>query len=125
MMLNKKEKLFYEATERSELLIQQCKTCDEYSFYPKQYCSNCFGELAFVKATGFGKIITYTIVHYSDDPVLKDELPYVAAIVELEEGPNLFAIIETDDPTKINFGQKVYIDFKDYQDKKVPVFRCV
>lgn len=40
------------------------------------------------KLNGAGKILSYTIVHEGVE-AFKDQVPYVMAIIELEEGPRL------------------------------------
>jgi hypothetical protein len=44
-----------------------------------------------VTASGRGKLYSYTIVRRAMHPAFQEDLPYVYAIVELEEGPRLTA----------------------------------
>lgn len=78
---------FWEACKRNELVIQRCADCGAAIFYPKYYCAECLsGNLIWEKASGRGTIYTYTVVHSYAPSGFADSVPYVLAIVELEEG---------------------------------------
>jgi len=40
-------------------------------------------------ASGSGAIYSYSVIAHNDVPPFKDWLPYVVALVELDEGPRL------------------------------------
>jgi uncharacterized OB-fold protein len=44
-------------------------------------------------ANGRGKIFSFAVCHHAYHPAFKNDLPYVVAIVELEEGPHLLTNI--------------------------------
>jgi Predicted nucleic-acid-binding protein containing a Zn-ribbon len=123
--INKEAKEFYEAAEKSELLIQKCEDCGEYVFFPRKYCPKDMGKLTFVKASGKGRILTYSIVVNDGQPFFKDLVPYVAAIVELEEGPTMYTRVVVDDPKEVTFGQKVEVVFQEQEGKNIPLFRPI
>jgi hypothetical protein len=50
-------------------------------------------ETKWIVSEGKGTVTTYTVYHVAFHPGFKDDLPYVVAIVELEEGPRLFTNI--------------------------------
>ena len=60
---------------------------------PANICPNCGSRKPgeWVKASGKGKVHTYTVVHRTFHPAFERELPYILAIVELEEGPRFLA----------------------------------
>ena len=78
-------KEFWSHLENGELYIQQCESCGEYVFYPKPMCPNDLGELKYVKATGKGKVLTYSVIYNTPDPRLKDNLPAIVGVVKLDE----------------------------------------
>ena len=80
-------KPFWEAAKRHELLMQRCKKCAEWIFYPREQCPNCFSQdLEFQKVSGRGRVYAYTTVYQPAHPAFNDEAPYVFAIVQLDEG---------------------------------------
>ena len=85
-----------EQKNRYNLLGAKCGNCNRYYFPPREICIDChrksFNKIETVKLSGKGEIITYTIVHDAPD-AFKMQIPYVMAIVELEEGPMVTAQI--------------------------------
>jgi len=79
---------FWNAAERGELLIQRCKACGTYQFYPRQFCLSCDAESPeWVPASGIAKVISKTTVRIA--VTTEWEPPYTVAVVQLEEGPSL------------------------------------
>ncbi len=67
------------------LRVQRCSTCDAYVFIPQPICTACQGDdLEWVESSGRGRVYSFTTVHRP--PRAEFEVPYVVAIVELEEG---------------------------------------
>ena len=57
-------------------------------------CPNCYSkETDLITSTGKGKIYTYTVYHQAFDKAFEKDIPYVVAIIELEEGPHLLSNI--------------------------------
>ncbi|MCI0784158.1 MAG: OB-fold domain-containing protein, partial [Chloroflexi bacterium] len=57
---------------------------------PRPYCPRCLSEaLTWTAVSGRGRVYTYTIVRRAMHPAFQLEVPYVFAIVELEEGPRV------------------------------------
>ena len=81
---------FWEGLRERELRIQRCADCGRHVFYPRSVCPHCLSEeLAWVNASGRGTLYSYTIVRRAMNPAFQADVPYVFAIVELEEGPRV------------------------------------
>ena len=81
---------FWKAAKRHELLIQHCQSCNEHIFYPREVCPHCLSSnLEWVKANGRGKVYSFTVVRRAAHPGFKADLPYILALIELEEGPRM------------------------------------
>lgn len=81
---------FWRAAKNHELHLQQCRDCQEYIFYPRELCPGCLSsDLNWVKVSGRGKVYSYTVVRQALHPAFKEDVPYILAIIELEEGPHL------------------------------------
>ena len=101
-----------EQESRYNLLGSHCKTCGKY-FYPvRNLCPECRreGKMEPHKFKGEGTIVTYTITHSTSDE-FNDLVPYVLAIVELDEGPKLTTQI-VDEPSKVDIGKRVHAVFR-------------
>jgi len=77
-------------------------------------------------ATGRGTLYTYSIVHQNDLPPFNERVPYVAAVVELEEGPRVMTNIEGTPFDELRVGMPVAVDFKPLDDEiTIAIFRAV
>ena len=77
---------FWQAAAEGRLLIQRCPGCDHRQFYPRALCTACGADPEWAEASGRGHVYTFTIVRQFGGKVFRDELPYVVAMIELEEG---------------------------------------
>ena len=82
---------YWEAALRSQLLIQRCTGCGAHQFYPRPFCLRCDGTVEWVAARGTGRVYSRTTVRIPAGGDL--EVPYVAAIVELDEGPRMLTTL--------------------------------
>ena len=109
---------YWDGCHRHELRIQQCAVCAHYQFYPRLYCSKCFSDkVEWVKASGRGKVSTFTIVRRPVSPAFKDDVPYVVALVTLEEGPTMMTNIVGCPPEKVEIGMPVEVTFEDWTEE--------
>ncbi|MDQ1737142.1 MAG: uncharacterized protein QOH56_3393 [Pseudonocardiales bacterium] len=94
-------------------MIASCGACSKVHHYPRPFCPHCWSEDVHpVEATGSGTLYTYSIVYVNDLAPFKDRLPYVAAIVALDEGPRLMTTIEGADPGDLQVGMPVTAAFR-------------
>ena len=81
---------FWEGCARGELRLQRCTACGAAQFPPRIVCAACHAEApALEVASGRGRIASYTRVHRPPSSAFKAKLPYVVALVTLEEGPRI------------------------------------
>lgn len=118
---------FWEACRRHELLIQKCNACQNLIMYPKFFCPHCLSDdLGWVKASGRGKIYSYTVVHNNPPSAFKNDLPFVVAIVELEEGVRMLSNIVDTPFDRLACEAPVEVAFDDVTPEvTLPKFRVV
>jgi hypothetical protein len=76
-----------------------------------------------VCASGHGVVHTFTVVRQAADPYFNARLPYVVAMVQLDEGPRLMSNITDCDVEAVHIGMLVAVAFVDAGDGlAVPVF---
>ena len=103
------------------LMIQLCSECGHYQFPPRSVCVECLAaEPAWVEASGFGTVFTYTTQH-REAPGFAGQAPYTVAMIELGEGPRLMSrVAGTED---VEIGMAVEVRWaKVADDLDVPVF---
>ncbi|MEY2570496.1 MAG: uncharacterized protein QOE63_846 [Acidimicrobiaceae bacterium] len=80
---------YWDATLRGELLIQRCPSCGHRQHYPRLLCTACGETPAWERASGRGTVHTFTVIRQNHAKPFRDLLPYVVAMVALDEGPML------------------------------------
>jgi uncharacterized OB-fold protein len=87
---NETTRPFWEGVRAHQLRLQRCRDCHKRVFYPRVVCPFCLSEhLEWFTASGKGKVYSYTVVRRAMHPAFRVDVPYVLAIVELDEGPRL------------------------------------
>ena len=119
---------YWEAAARHELVLRCCGDCGLVFFPPRESCPRCWSsELSWQPASGGGTVWTFTEVHVAFyDDTWADDVPYVVAVVELDEGPRLLANIVEADTGSLAIGARVEVVFEDRsEDVTLPMFRVV
>ena len=115
---------FWEGTKNNRLLIRHCEDCGEYSYYPRSFCPKCWSEnVAWYEASGKATLYTWSVIYSNDMPPFKDRIPYVAAIVDLEEGPRMMTNIIDTEFDDLKVGMALSVTFQAIsEDFTIPVF---
>jgi hypothetical protein len=98
---------FWEAAARGRLLYQRCPACHHAQFYPRAACTGCGATPAWAEASGRGSVHTFTVIRQIGAPPFRDRLPYVVAMIDLEEGVRMMGNV-TDCPVdEVHVGMPV------------------
>ncbi len=116
---------FWAGCREGRLLIQHCGDCDQYVFYPKLFCPFCLSKnLNWIESTGRGKIYSYTAVHSYQPSEFTADVPYVIAIILLDEGVRLMSNIIECQPEQVRCDMDVEVVFdKVTEEVTLPKFR--
>jgi uncharacterized OB-fold protein len=119
---------YWEGLARGELRIQRCRTCAKAVFYPRAICPHCHSDqLEWIAASGKGTIYTYTVAHQAFGAFAED-VPFVVALVELEEGARMMSRIVDAPRERVSIGAAVEVTFEKgtgEDDLTLPYFRLV
>ena len=81
---------FWDGTNEQRLMILRCQKCGHYIHFPRPVCDRCLSEdLAPEQVSGRATLYTYSIPMQPIEPYFIERVPYVYALVELEEEENL------------------------------------
>jgi uncharacterized protein len=117
---------FWGSTERDVLLGQRCGQCGALQYYPRLRCTTCgSAEWEYEQLSGRGTIYSWTEVLRNAPSGAKADVPYILAIVRLEEGPQLLTRIVDADPQAVECDGSVDVVFRKLGDHKLPCFRLV
>ena len=115
---------YWDGAAHDQLLIQRCERCAHIFHPPLPVCPSCHStELSWQPASGRGKVFSYTVVHLAAHPAFADRVPYVAALIELEEGPRMVADVLDIAPEDVRIDMPVIVRFVQVADGvKLPQF---
>jgi hypothetical protein len=130
---------YFDALLEGKVLGLKCNDCGAYTCPPKAVCDNCNSRnLEKAELSGKGRIMSFTTTYIAPAGYDK-EVPYVVAMVELEEGPWIVGRLDiagekADEIGQDLIGEEVAVSGKEfptemfYPDKKrrvVPVFKLL
>jgi uncharacterized OB-fold protein len=99
---------YWESAFRGEVMLQRCLDCGRIWHPPAPTCpSNPGHHIEWFRATGRGSLYSYTQVVHAAHPAVASALPYVVALVELEEGPLLICNLVDAAPAQLRAGLPV------------------
>ncbi|CAM5663140.1 Zn-ribbon domain-containing OB-fold protein [Streptomyces chartreusis] len=112
---------YWDAAAEGRLLIRRCHGCGRAHHYPREFCPHCWSEdVVWEPACGRATLYTWSVVHRNDLPPFGQRTPYVAAVVDLAEGPRMMTeLVGCPDPGLLRAGTRLEAAFRD----GVPVFR--
>ncbi len=118
-------KEFWKATKQGKLLVQHCKDCNANIFFPKKVCPKCWSEnLTWIESSGKAVVYTYTAMLDMVEPKFMGDLPYVIAMVDLEEGIRMTTRIVNCNQDDIKIGMNVEVVFEEVSPEcSLPVFQ--
>lgn len=96
-----------------------CTNCGRHFFPPRNFCPDCRrdGKIVPYTISGRGKVDSFTVVHVAQEG-FEREIPYVMAIVELEEGAKLTAQLCAVEPEDVKIGMPVEMSFRRISEDK-------
>jgi len=112
--LDEESRGYWEALARHELYFQRCRDCGTKRFYPRALCPVCLSSATeWVRASGRGTVYSFTVTYQNQSPGFREELPYVLAIVELDEGVRMMTNVVGCAPDAVRVGMAVEVVFED------------
>ena len=118
---------FWDGARQQRLVLQYCEDCDKSIHYPRIECPHCAGDrLAWRQASGRGTIYSYTVVYNNAPSAFVADMPYVVAVIRLEEGVQMLSNIVQCDPGQLRCDQLVEVVFERLNEEfTLPKFRPV
>ena len=122
---NADSKAYWEAAAREELVLRRCTACAEHHFPPRHLCPKCWSDkLDWTKSGGKGVVYSFTVMQRAPLAAFAQRVPYVVALIDVDEGPRMMANILGDDALATAVGDRVSVCFEERAGgSKVPQFR--
>ncbi|MCX2934882.1 Zn-ribbon domain-containing OB-fold protein [Mycobacterium sp. CVI_P3] len=120
-------RFFWDAAAEHRLVLQRCAACEKLQYPPEVCCIHCQSEnFEVVEATGRGVLYSYSVVNRPLHAGFVDALPYIVALVELDDQPGLRMItnlVDVPAGTQLTCGAPVEVVFEDRGAVTLPQFR--
>ena len=115
---------FWAALKEHRLIVQRCPSTGRYQFPPTSFCPEGLERPEWVEASGRGCVFSWIVVRH---PVPRDlyanDVPYVVALVTLEEGCRMASNLVGCAPEEITVDMPVKVAFRDVTPEvTLPVF---
>src|SRR5712692_9461664 len=115
-MVTPESERYWQGCKQHELWLRSCNRCAQPYFYPRDVCPMCGSrDVDWKRMSGRGTLFTYAIAHRAPTPAFRGDVPYITAMVELEEVPRMMTNLVgiEPDPAKIRVGMPVEVTFED------------
>ena len=118
-------KPYWDGCKQHELWIQKCAACGHHQFYPRLYCTACMSEkVEWMKTSGRATVLSFTTVYRPVTKAFAGDVPYIVALVTLDEGPQMMTNIVACPPEQVKIGMPVEVTFEDWSEEiSVPKFK--
>lgn len=109
---------YWRSARAHALKMPFCMAC-ERAFYPVQVrCPRCLGDrVEWRQVSGRARIYSWIIVHQVYDAAFAPRVPYITAVVELEEGPRLVTNIVNCEPGAVRRDMAVRVVYQDLNEE--------
>ena len=108
---------FWSATAEKRLSMPRCRDCNAFTFPPRPACGECGGEnLEWQNLSGRGRVYSFTVIRQVvGGPAVRAferDIPYVVALVDLDEGPRITSNIVGCPVEAVQIGMPVEVVFE-------------
>jgi len=118
---------YWQAAREHRLALPKCDECQKFWFPPSRACPHCLSsKFSFENASGKGKVFSFVTFHRVYRPAFTQDVPYVVALIELDEGPRLLSNIMGVTHDQVKCEMRVQVVFDDYDEEiSIPKFKLV
>lgn len=107
---------YWDAAAEGRLLLRRCGECGKAHHYPREFCPACWaGEerVTWETASGRATLYTWSVIHRNDLPPFGGRVPYVAAVVDLVEGPRMMTEVVGVEGVELRVGMELVVTFRE------------
>jgi len=114
---------FWDGARARRLLVQRCNACRRTFFRPEIACPHCLSQdWQWTESSGRGTVYSFSVVHRP--PTQAFAVPFIFAVITLEEGWVMFSNLIGLEPEDARIGMAVEVTFHDLENGlTVPLFR--
>ena len=108
---------YWHSLQEHKTKLQKCDECGKFRFPPSPSCYYCASmEGRWELISGRGTIYSWIVVHHPVDKGFAGEVPFVVALVDLDEGPRIVGRFFGGNEGEMKMGMPVKIGYDDVSD---------
>jgi uncharacterized OB-fold protein len=108
---------FWEAARNHRLELPRCNACGKFWFPPSRSCPHCLAsDFVWTPVSGRGTVFSFVVFHRVYHPAYEGDVPYVVALIALEEGPRMLSNVVAIPPDEVRCDMAVKVVFDDIAD---------
>lgn len=117
---------YWDGAAVGALRYQCCAACGHVQRIPRSLCEQCRSiQLDWGDSQRIGTVLTFTTVYRAPLPAFKEMVPYVIAIVDMDEGFRVMANALPQCRNGMEIGARVRVGFEDVHGMALPVVESV
>ena len=118
---------FWDNVAKGDFKVRRCAGCGTWQFPPLTLCRQCLSsDVRWEEASGKGTLWSWIRIHKPYFKDFADEVPYLVAMVELQEGPLMVSSILDADASDLKCGAEVELSIVERPGgRSLPYFRLV
>jgi uncharacterized OB-fold protein len=111
--VNADSKPYWDAARQGKLILKHCLECRKAHFPPRHLCPSCWGPATeWIESKGWGSVYSFTVMRRAPTPEFAARVPYVVALVDLDEGPRMMANVVGENALSVQLGDRVRVRFE-------------
>ena len=116
---------FWRHCAQERLCFQVCEGCETWRHLPRTMCARCgSSQWAWQPSAGRGRLYSWTVTHQAMLPQFETEVPYIVAVVELDEGVRMVSQLRGVTTEELEIGIPLDLHFERFEgDFALPMFR--
>lgn len=113
---------YWKKVGEQSLTCMACKQCAHHFLPSLDACPQCLSfDVHLVDASGRARLLSWVTFHHAYRPELVSRVPYIVALVELEEGPRMITNLPMPS-TGLVAGMELTVRFVPHGDELIPNF---
>jgi uncharacterized OB-fold protein len=94
MAMTRLDEEFFAHCAQERLCFQRCTGCGSWRHLPRALCARCGSDAwEWRQSSGRGRLYSWTVTHQAILPGFAEHVPFVVAVVELEEGVRMISAL--------------------------------
>lgn len=113
---------FWAAAAEQRLICRYDEDNQRYYHYPRERAPGTLSDrTSWREVSGRGVVYSYTVVHQAASRAFRDRVPYVLALIDLDEGARMMATVDAPIDA-VTIGTRVRVAWRIEEDVTLPVF---